>query len=32
MTEFGFERAEAAETGQPRYDPRELAFLTIDDI
>jgi hypothetical protein len=27
MSELGFERAQAAETGRPGYDPRESNFL-----
>jgi transposase len=29
MKELGFERAEAAETGQPGYDPRDLLKLYL---
>src|SRR2546427_10792385 len=29
MAELGFERAEAAETGRPGYDPRELLKLYL---
>jgi transposase len=29
MSEFGFERAKAAETGRPGYDPRDLLKLYL---
>jgi transposase len=29
MSEFGFERAQAAETGRPGYDPRDLLKLYL---
>src|SRR5437762_394359 len=29
MSELGFERAEAAETGRPGYDPRDLLKLYL---
>jgi len=29
MTDLGFERAEAAETGRPGYDPRDLLKLYL---
>jgi transposase len=29
LSELGFERAQAAETGRPRYDPRDLLKLYL---
>jgi hypothetical protein len=32
MAELGFERAEAAETGRPGYDPRGLPLLALSVV
>ena len=32
MSELGFERAQAAETGRPGYDPRDLLKLYLYEI